>query len=114
MLMVFFFFQAEDGIRDVAVTGVQTCALPIWYGAQRYSSGRGRGASRGSGLAWCARRTGATRAVRRQRERQERRRAARRARARRRARGRRIARSRRVGPTCADGRRVAIDRKSVV
>src|SRR6266436_4273400 len=27
----FFFFQAEDGIRDVAVTGVQTCALPIWY-----------------------------------------------------------------------------------
>src|SRR5216684_2880777 len=28
--MIFFFFQAEDGIRDVAVTGVQTCALPIW------------------------------------------------------------------------------------
>src|SRR5687768_18159752 len=28
----FFFFQAEDGIRDVAVTGVQTCALPISYG----------------------------------------------------------------------------------
>src|SRR5216684_8192088 len=27
-----FFFQAEDGIRDVAVTGVQTCALPISYG----------------------------------------------------------------------------------
>ena len=26
---VFGFFQAEDGIRDVAVTGVQTCALPI-------------------------------------------------------------------------------------
>src|ERR1041385_1893995 len=26
----FFFFQAEDGIGDVAVTGVQTCALPIW------------------------------------------------------------------------------------
>src|SRR2546429_2638138 len=25
------FFQAEDGIRDVAVTGVQTCALPILY-----------------------------------------------------------------------------------
>src|SRR5256884_8028988 len=25
---MFFFFQAEDGIRDVAVTGVQTCALP--------------------------------------------------------------------------------------
>src|SRR2546422_3097237 len=27
----FFFFQAEDGIRDVAVTGVQTCALPILF-----------------------------------------------------------------------------------
>src|SRR5687767_15482696 len=26
----FFFFQAEDGIRDKLVTGVQTCALPIW------------------------------------------------------------------------------------
>src|SRR2546422_3621682 len=34
----FFFFQAEDGIRDVAVTGVQTCALPISLG--------GRGARR--------------------------------------------------------------------
>ena len=30
--MVFFFFQAEDGIRDDLVTGVQTCALPIWDG----------------------------------------------------------------------------------
>src|SRR5947207_14096601 len=29
MLVVFFFFQAEDGIRDHCVTGVQTCALPI-------------------------------------------------------------------------------------
>src|SRR3712207_9161401 len=28
--MVFFFFQAEDGIRDIGVTGVQTCALPIF------------------------------------------------------------------------------------
>jgi len=28
---LFFFFQAEDGIRDVAVTGVQTCALPICF-----------------------------------------------------------------------------------
>src|SRR2546427_3194522 len=27
----FFFFQAEDGIRDLTVTGVQTCALPIWF-----------------------------------------------------------------------------------
>src|SRR2546426_1841787 len=28
--LFFFFFQAEDGIRDYKVTGVQTCALPIW------------------------------------------------------------------------------------
>src|SRR2546429_969599 len=32
VLHSFFFFQAEDGIRDVAVTGVQTCALPISRG----------------------------------------------------------------------------------
>src|SRR5256885_4316255 len=30
MPAVFFFFQAEDGIRDYKVTGVQTCALPIY------------------------------------------------------------------------------------
>src|SRR2546426_2296129 len=29
MSRIFFFFQAEDGIRDYKVTGVQTCALPI-------------------------------------------------------------------------------------
>src|SRR2546423_11230510 len=34
----FFFFQAEDGIRDKLVTGVQTCALPIWQ--QRGSARR--------------------------------------------------------------------------
>src|SRR3989440_6061468 len=28
-VFIFFFFQAEDGIRDLIVTGVQTCALPI-------------------------------------------------------------------------------------
>src|SRR3712207_7832536 len=28
---LYFFFQAEDGIRDIGVTGVQTCALPIFY-----------------------------------------------------------------------------------
>src|SRR2546429_982225 len=32
LFIFFFFFQAEDGIRDVAVTGVQTCALPICIG----------------------------------------------------------------------------------
>src|SRR5437762_3921513 len=30
LLFLFFFFQAEDGIRDTSVTGVQTCALPIY------------------------------------------------------------------------------------
>src|SRR5690606_41180080 len=30
--LVSFFFQAEDGIRDFHVTGVQTCALPIYIG----------------------------------------------------------------------------------
>src|SRR5699024_12091723 len=30
MYLYFFFFQAEDGIRVRNVTGVQTCALPIW------------------------------------------------------------------------------------
>src|SRR2546425_6026267 len=33
--LCFFFFQAEDGIRDKLVTGVQTCALPIWGGLAR-------------------------------------------------------------------------------
>src|SRR5206468_8281795 len=36
----FFFFQAEDGIRDLIVTGVQTCALPISSHAGHVSSGR--------------------------------------------------------------------------
>src|SRR2546430_7818991 len=39
----FFFFQAEDGIRDLTVTGVQTCALPICGGGRgvehRYALG---------------------------------------------------------------------------
>src|SRR5256885_10530588 len=30
VVCIFFFFQAEDGIRDYKVTGVQTCALPIY------------------------------------------------------------------------------------
>src|SRR2546430_7075748 len=51
----FFFFQAEDGIRDLTVTGVQTCALPIcarrhWRPARRPAPGGpaafGRGAAR--------------------------------------------------------------------
>src|SRR6266536_4983088 len=38
----FFFFQAEDGIRDPLVTGVQTCALPICPGRSRRARGGGR------------------------------------------------------------------------
>src|SRR5258708_24166843 len=34
-----FFFQAEDGIRDDLVTGVQTCALPIFHGRQTTTDG---------------------------------------------------------------------------
>src|SRR2546429_8742083 len=36
-MTLFLFFQAEDGIRDVAVTGVQTCALPISYIGDSYT-----------------------------------------------------------------------------
>src|SRR5256885_7564726 len=40
--MLFFFFQAEDGIRDYKVTGVQTCALPIYEAAGIDLGGAGR------------------------------------------------------------------------
>src|SRR2546430_16035157 len=39
-ISTFFFFQAEDGIRDLTVTGVQTCALPI--SRDHLARGRGR------------------------------------------------------------------------
>src|SRR3712207_7840401 len=45
-----FFFQAEDGIRDIGVTGVQTCALPI-YAPERRGGGQipgGRPAAAGA------------------------------------------------------------------
>src|SRR5256885_7585174 len=42
-LVFYFFFQAEDGIRDYKVTGVQTCALPIYAdGCGREDGGRVR------------------------------------------------------------------------
>src|SRR5256885_3726779 len=49
----FFFFQAEDGIRDYKVTGVQTCALPISPITPRVAPGamNGRPASAGSLIA---------------------------------------------------------------
>src|SRR2546430_12199808 len=37
----FFFFQAEDGIRDLTVTGVQTCALPISAGERAFDDALG-------------------------------------------------------------------------
>src|SRR2546430_9757738 len=48
--MLFFFFQAEDGIRDLTVTGVQTCALPILLGC-----GCGAGSAAGTARARRAR-----------------------------------------------------------
>src|SRR6266436_8515555 len=59
--MFFFFFQAEDGIRDVAVTGVQTCALPICATRNRrtaFLSATHRRRSRRS-LSWYSLRKGA-------------------------------------------------------
>src|SRR3712207_7319495 len=40
--LLFFFFQAEDGIRYIGVTGVQTCALPISQGTRLVPRGRER------------------------------------------------------------------------
>src|SRR5688572_31649273 len=53
MFFFFFFFQAEDGIRDLTVTGVQTCALPIWLRARggQPSPLHGRWRDRGGGAA---------------------------------------------------------------
>src|SRR3989449_8705174 len=61
----FFFFQAEDGIRDVAVTGVQTCALPIHRPVgSRHRRRRGEcGAPLPAGGAGCDARRVATGAV---------------------------------------------------
>src|SRR5206468_7078477 len=43
-LLFFFFFQAEDGIRDLIVTGVQTCALPIYRNPRAGAGGDDYGA----------------------------------------------------------------------
>src|SRR5437763_11709652 len=40
-VVFFFFFQAEDGIRDTSVTGVQTCALPIFSASAAKASSNG-------------------------------------------------------------------------
>src|SRR5260370_41200253 len=46
----FFFFQAEDGIRDSSVTGVQTCALPIYEEPANLRDAQQRRAHTRSGL----------------------------------------------------------------
>src|SRR5205807_1957449 len=53
MVQLIFFFQAEDGIRDYKVTGVQTCALPIWKPRQRSAASRSTG-RRKRASAWSA------------------------------------------------------------
>src|SRR5437764_4232603 len=40
LFFYFFFFQAEDGIRDTSVTGVQTCALPIYRRVDGWQIGK--------------------------------------------------------------------------
>src|SRR3712207_7689388 len=45
---IFFFFQAEDGIRDIGVTGVQTCALPIFHAGPPIEWSRMCGPMRGA------------------------------------------------------------------
>src|SRR3989475_5950087 len=57
LFVFFFFFQAEDGIRDLTVTGVQTCALPICRGtrtgATRAARGRRASPARGGAAPRC-------------------------------------------------------------
>src|SRR2546430_1223773 len=61
LCVFFFFFQAEDGIRDLTVTGVQTCALPIYSRSYGRSPGEVLGYTmvylrglQGTGLLGCA------------------------------------------------------------
>src|SRR5207245_3880532 len=56
-LIGLFFFQAEDGIRDATVTGVQTCALPISLPTSTATASRSAGdGGRGGGVPGRARR----------------------------------------------------------
>src|SRR5258708_9247419 len=61
LVVVFFFFQAEDGIRDDLVTGVQTCALPI---SEDSRDPGGRGFQPSVGIVVCASLVGRTYAAR--------------------------------------------------
>src|SRR5207248_6024944 len=71
---LFFFFQAEDGIRDRTVTGVQTCALPILAARGRQGLGFRVGPGRPGGQRGClGRRTRAAGPLRRASRSEERR-----------------------------------------
>src|SRR5207245_5203444 len=48
-----FFFQAEDGIRDATVTGVQTCALPIFLVTRQVFAGAGKAYQTRDGIQYC-------------------------------------------------------------
>src|SRR2546421_2870538 len=69
MCVYFFFFQAEDGIRDLIVTGVQTCALPIFLPGATFSKSSCAASTgrrfdwrkpRAAWPTWCCVRTSAT------------------------------------------------------
>src|SRR3712207_8778762 len=64
---MFFFFQAEDGIRDIGVTGVQTCALPIWVPPGTCGQGPGLAPLQGPAAGLVPRLTPSVRGVRRTR-----------------------------------------------
>src|SRR5437764_9802203 len=73
LFFCFFFFQAEDGIRDTSVTGVQTCALPILLGPSsqpRRQEDRLRGRAEQADL-WRRSRAGRARAGGREGQRKE-------------------------------------------
>src|SRR5438046_10698156 len=57
-MFFFFFFQAEDGIRDWSVTGVQTCALPIYPLAPVRVQRRSRSVRLHHGTGWVVNRHG--------------------------------------------------------
>src|SRR5438552_10840757 len=61
MLFCVFFFQAEDGIRDDLVTGVQTCALPISAASSPGSAASPKTCVVTRAPSWCARSTASAR-----------------------------------------------------
>src|SRR5574342_1425475 len=62
-LNIFFFFQAEDGIRDPVVTGVQTCDLPISFGERSRDWSLGHAGEEGPPLSMTGESRGCSRAA---------------------------------------------------